>query len=179
MGFAGGLATNGTSGSGGGQTVTQFPFPMTVDPAAAQVSGGTTVPTGSFLATYQRVTVGSAAITKIKFVVTVQSGNMAVALFRDSGGNAPGALVVASGSFAVPVAGIGSFTVASQTVNPGDWFALVADNTTAKFAAAAIGGGAINNPTWREVAQNLASLTFASNPGGLVSDSRVFAIWGE
>lgn len=127
-------------------------------------------------ATACRVDAGSATISGIGLAVRVTGGNLAVAVFRDNGSNAPGALVAQSGSKPTPAAGNQIIPLGSQVrVSAGDWIALVADSTTPTFSAVEVG---IGGPLWLACSFPVTSLTFVSNPSGIAVDFREFALWG-
>lgn len=114
-----------------------FGAPFTVHPSQC----GTDVALGGVRrVNYWRVYNGG-SISKMRFRDGVASGNMNIGVYRSSGtGSAavPGTLLTSTGSIAVPTAGTNEVALgATVTVNPGDWFAIVADNTTATFRATA------------------------------------------
>ncbi len=81
--------------------------------------------------------VGSGAITKLGIHVGVQSGNICVAVYANSGVGRdakPAARKATSGSVACPATGYAEVALlASVAVEHGDWFFLAPDNTTATF----------------------------------------------
>jgi len=85
---------------------------------------------------YFRVLEGG-AITKIRVGIAVSSGNIAVAVYANTGtgpGAIPGVRTGTSGSIACPAAGPQDVSLGgSVVVNAGDWLAIGADNTTATF----------------------------------------------
>jgi hypothetical protein len=103
-----------------------------------------------FVVTSSNVTVGVANVTryfraveggtisKLRLTVGTASGNIAVAVYRNSGSgltSVPGTRAATSGSVACPSAGVQDVSLGgSVTVNAGDWLAIGADNTTATFA---------------------------------------------
>ena len=97
---------------------------------------GTTAALGAIR--FQRV-FGQGLITKIRIGVGVQSGNIDVGVYAGASSQGitnavPGALKGHSGSVACPASGFADVSLlASTQVNPGDWFALTADNGTATF----------------------------------------------
>ncbi len=84
--------------------------------------------------------IGGGTISKLGIRVAVSSGNISLAVYRSNGaGRATGtvARVATTGAVACPAAGYAEVSLGgSVTVNPGDWFAISADNTTALFSAA-------------------------------------------
>lgn len=116
--------------------------PMTIDP---RTSGTTLSALGAAnRAMVGRVTSGG-TITGITVEVGVASGNISVAVYRNSGSGAaarPGARVATSGAVACPAAGVQTVPLGGAvTVQPGDWFALSADNVTATFRRLLSGAG--------------------------------------
>ena len=102
----------------------------TVDP---RIYSSTTV-LGSGVSAFSRIT-GSGAITKVGIIVGVQSGNIDIGVYSNSGvgRNAnPNIKRASTGSIACPAAGY-QVVALSVVVQPGDWFAIVADNGTAAF----------------------------------------------
>jgi hypothetical protein len=95
-------------------------------------------------AVYLRVR-GRGLISKIGLHVGVASGNIAVAVYSNNGDPGrsarPTTRKATSGSVACPAAGYAEVSLgASVYVDDGDWFVLVADNTTASFYRAGAGG---------------------------------------
>lgn len=76
-------------------------------------------------------------ITKVAIIVQIQSGNISVGVYRNSGSGAsavPAARVATSGAVACPATGYQEVSLSgSIAVNKGDWLALSVDNTTAAF----------------------------------------------
>lgn len=98
-------------------------------------------PTGAWdtanRAYFRRLYGGKAGATAVRISVGTSSGNISVAVYRNTGtGTAarPGTLLAASG--AVPCPSIGGANVslgATIDVLPGDWVGMTCDNTTAQF----------------------------------------------
>ena len=87
-------------------------------------------------ASYARVLVGG-SISNIGFHVSVSSGNVSVAVYRNSGSGrsaVPGTRLATSGAVACPGTGFQTISLGSTVaVQRGDWIALSCDNTTAAF----------------------------------------------
>lgn len=87
-------------------------------------------------AAYFRVRDGG-NISKIRLRIGTSSGNIAVAVYRNSGSGSaatPGARAATSGVVACPAAGSAEVALtASVDVNPGDWLCIWVDNTTVTF----------------------------------------------
>ena len=85
---------------------------------------------------YNRVVEGG-VISKIRIYVSVSSGNVAVAVYANSGtgiSSVPGGRLGTSGSVACPATGFADVSLGGNvTVSPGDWLALSADGNTATF----------------------------------------------
>lgn len=99
--------------------------------------GGVTVWPGANRGLYVR-TINGGTITKIGLEVGVQSGNISVAVYRNSGSGRSavpsGAPAITSGAVACPASGYAEVSLGgSVVVNPGDWLFLSCDNTTASF----------------------------------------------
>lgn len=82
--------------------------------------------------------VGAETISKIGLEVGTSSGNICVAAYRNAGSGrsaAPtGGRLATSGSVACPASGYAEVSLGSSiSLEPGDWLALAADNTTATF----------------------------------------------
>lgn len=94
--------------------------------------------------TYAARVFGSGTITKIRIIVGVQSGNICINVFGNTGSGAsaqPGTLKGTTGSIACPASGAADVSLTgSVTVADGDWFAITADNNTATFSVAGSGG---------------------------------------
>jgi hypothetical protein len=86
---------------------------------------------------FARVVEGG-TISKIRAHVGAQSGNIAVAAYKNTGTGlaaAPGTLIASSGSTACPAVGSADVSLGgSFAVSAGDWLAVAADNTTVTFA---------------------------------------------
>lgn len=128
---------------------------------------------------YFRVVAGG-TISSIRLTVGTASGNICVAVYRNTGSGlaaVPGTRAISSGSIACPVAGVQTVSLGgSIAVNPGDWFALGADNVTATFAGfAGIGGNSSLGPLASSQAVFPAPATAAPNNGDTFS---VFALIG-
>lgn len=106
----------------------------------------TVTPRGTFSAltgsrTYwARITRGSAqAVTRIGVQVGVSSGNISVAVYRNTGvgrNAVPGLRAATSGTVTCPASGYAEILVTpSVSVSEGDWLALSVDNSTATFLA--------------------------------------------
>jgi hypothetical protein len=133
---------------------------------------------------YYRVAEGG-NISAIRLRVGTQSGNICVGVYRASGSGlsaVPGARAATSGSVACPATGDADVSLtASVVVNPGDFLAIQADNTTATFARA--GGGVASGATslmaglaYREAA---AGLPLPAAAGSVeASDLRFFVLVG-
>jgi hypothetical protein len=110
-----------------------FGLIYTVDPAlCTTLSGITTANRG----VYGRV-VGSGSVSKIGLEIGASSGNICVAVYRNTGTgrtSAPGTRLATSGSVACPSTGFAEVALgATVDVQQGDWFYIGADNTTATF----------------------------------------------
>lgn len=95
-------------------------------------------------ARYSKV-ISSGVITKVGLHVGTASGNISVAVYRNSGAGRlarpTGSPVATSGAVACPAAGYAEVPLgATVTVADGDWLALSCDNVTATFMAS--GGSA-------------------------------------
>lgn len=85
---------------------------------------------------------GTATITKLGIYVGTSSGNICVAVLRGANGiSGPTSRIATSGSVACPAIGYAEVSLGgSVAIDPlTDWFAISADNTTAKF-------GRVGNP---------------------------------
>jgi hypothetical protein len=117
-------------------------WPMTVDIGQIK-SGDNAGMNGANGAVYQRVTQGG-RIIKIGLHVITSSGNISVGVFRNGNGLGrsarPGAMAGTSGAIACPSAGYTEIALTTPVeVMPGDWLAISADNTTAKFYSVGTG----------------------------------------
>jgi hypothetical protein len=112
-----------------------FGFPFTVDPGAIRGTDSLPLPAANN-SVYQRVREGG-TITKVGMQVAVSSGNISVAVYRNSGtarSAVPGTRLATTGAIACPSAGYAEVTLdASATLYAGDWISLSADNGTATF----------------------------------------------
>lgn len=115
-------------------TVTGFGFPYTVDPGIVRSSDNLGMAANN--AVYMRVAEGG-TISKVGLSVAVQSGNISVAAYSNTGigrSSNPGTLLASSGAVACPAAGYQEISLgASVTLAPGDWLAISADNATVRF----------------------------------------------
>lgn len=106
-------------------------------------------------ARYIRV-IGSGTITKIAMDVSVQSGNICVAVYRRTGSGLsakPGARVATSGSVACPAVGYAEVSLGgSIALYDGDYLAMSVDNTTASFRGlsgpSGVSGGMASGYSW-------------------------------
>lgn len=94
--------------------------------------------------------IGGGTITKIGLEVGTASGNISVAVYRNSGSGRSavpsGSVVLSSGAVACPATGYQEVSLGgSVVVNPGDWLCLTCDNTTATFARATCTATAIQS----------------------------------
>lgn len=105
-----------------------------VDPILAS---GLSNNNGSNSITYYRIPQGAGTISKIALEIGTSSGNIAVAVYDNSGvGRAalPLNRIASSGIVACPASGFAEVALdAPVFVKPGDWLAIWADNTTATF----------------------------------------------
>jgi hypothetical protein len=86
---------------------------------------------------------GSGPISKIATMVSVQSGNISVAVLRGLPGvNPPTTRLATSGTVACPAAGYAEISLGATVVvdERTDWFAISCDNTTATFVRSGIAG---------------------------------------
>jgi hypothetical protein len=156
---------------------TQGATPVLAKPTTMNIGsiGSVTLALAASAVKYCRVTSGSGPISNIGALFSVSSGNVAVAVYRDNGSDAPGALVAQSGSTACPAVGVGLVPLGSTvTVNPGDWIAYVQDNATAAIRS----GAGQSMPTWLCRFGTVTGLTFVSNPS-TSGTSTLPALWGE
>ena len=122
--------------------------------ASTLAAGGTSGPPGSNNALFGRVILGVAlSATHIGINITASSGNICVAVYRNTGSNitsVPGSRVSTSGSVACPAVGYTAVTISPAVyVGPGDWLAFAADNATAAIGVTytqRAGGGATTSP---------------------------------
>lgn len=137
--YSGTLTDNGTKTrihQGDGTTE----YPKTADPRALSA----TQTLNADQAVYMRAR-GRGLISKIGIHVGTASGNIAVAVYRNNGSNGtaarPDVRTATSGSVACPAAGYAEVSLGGSVyVEDGDWFAIVADNTTASFYRFGAGG---------------------------------------
>jgi hypothetical protein len=96
---------------------------------------GATVWGGVNEARYARA-VGRGTISALRIRVTTQSGNISLGVYAPSGSglNAkPGARKVTTGAIACPAAADQDIAITPTLVEPGDFFGMSCDNTTAAF----------------------------------------------
>lgn len=74
----------------------------------------------------------SLTITKLRVFIASTSGNLDVGVYVDSNG-LPGAKKITKGGIASPGNGAQDITIAATLVEPGNWLAISADNTTITF----------------------------------------------
>lgn len=114
-----------------------FGYPFTIDPGTIRGTDNQAVAAANG-AVYLRCRDGG-PISKIGLEVVVQSGNISLAAFQNSGvgrSAVPGDRLATSGAVACPAAGYQEIALdAAIRMEPGDWLALSADNTTATFRA--------------------------------------------
>ncbi len=81
--------------------------------------------------------VGGGTISSLIIFVGNSSGSISAGVYANSGSgrsSVPGARKATTGAIACPTSGTATLSLGgSVTVNPGDWFALSCDNTTATF----------------------------------------------
>lgn len=169
--------------AGGGSTSDPlgFGFPMT---AATLIGGGVD---GSTVfanrAWYARV-IGGGTISAIGLHVATSSGNICVGVYSPSGtGRAalPGTQKATSGSVACPSSGFATVALTSSiALDPGDFLALVADNTTATFRQARVtGGGSSNLYAGINYLSTGAEMPLPATAGAMTAAAdRVFALVG-
>lgn len=123
---------SGTSGAdplGWGMALSDTPSPLVAPSARAWDTANR--------AYYKRLINGKTGGTGVRLVVITQSGNISVAVYRNTGAGiaaAPGTLLAASGAVACPAPGAATVALgATIDVLPGDWVAMSCDNTTASF----------------------------------------------
>lgn len=91
---------------------------------------------GTSSARYTRFLTGGLC-SKIGLQIGTQSGNISVAVYRNSGVGTlavPGARVATTGAVACPASGYQELSLgATVRIYPGDWLAISADNATATF----------------------------------------------
>lgn len=89
---------------------------------------------------FARIINGKRGCTKLVIVVGTSSGNIALAVYGNTGSgrtSAPGTLKRSVASMACPASGKAEITIASTDIELGDWVGIAADNTTATFLRAA------------------------------------------
>jgi hypothetical protein len=122
-----------------------FGFPATLDVGAIRSGDFIALPAAN-TAIYARCRDGG-TISKVAVNTSVQSGNISVAAYSNTGSGrsaAPGTRLATSGAVACP-AGYSEVSLGSTiTMQPGDWLCLTADNATATFRTL-LAAGADNN----------------------------------
>lgn len=131
---------------------------------------------------YYMRSLGGGTITALDLEVVASSGNIALAVYSQSGNGrsaVPGAQKATTGSIACPPIGYATAALpAALKVNAGDFLALACDNTTATFMrsgvsatpGSAIGGGFV----YRQA----NAFPPPANPSNLVGDRQCFAVAG-
>ena len=145
-----------------GQTDVQDPLGIGFNCTCGQVTQVTTtaLAAANFFYYVQLVS-GGYASTNFYVDISVQSGNMCVAIYTNTGGTpgAPGARLWTSGSISTPGAGLQAVSMgATYTPNKGDWLAVAFDNTTATLLGVATGRSTIIFPDYVYY-QNVGSLS--------------------
>lgn len=119
-------------------------FVVTNDPMAA--GNAQTIGNAAGRTIYVRCRT-SGIITKIGYLVGVQSGNISVAAYANSGSgrtSVPGVRLATSGAVACPAAGYQETALPNAVrVDAGDWLAISCDNNTATFQAV-LNAGIVN-----------------------------------
>lgn len=148
-------------------------------PYAVQVTALITIGTANS-SWYYRVFDG-APISKIRVQIGTSSGNISVATYSNSGAGLsaiPGTRLATSGSVASPGTGIQDVSLgATVTVNPGDWLAIAADNTTATFSGITGVGGStlLSGMTYNQ----LTAFPCPSTPTSLIAgNNRLIGLVG-
>lgn len=123
---------------------------------------------------YVRVQLGRCLASKVGLLVGTQSGNIQVAVYRNSGSGrnaVPNNRVAVSSVVACPAAGYAEVPLdVAVDVVPGDWLALAVDNGTATFGGEPGGMSVLRNPfTVREAVYPCPTTATA---GSLVSYHR-------
>lgn len=129
-----------------GANFSGFPYPANTDVR------NTTAVSGNMAANqclYYRV-LGNGDINTLRFVVSVASGNVGLAVYNTSGSGVtavPSARLATSGAIACPAAGNADTTLgATVTIETAHhWFALSANNATATFRRAGAIRGTMGN----------------------------------
>jgi hypothetical protein len=152
-----------------------FGIPRTLSVGFAN-SGGTITADNTW---YIRMVEGG-SFSKIVIYVQATSGNIAVAVYRNSGSGAastPAARVGTSGSVPCPSVGIAEISLgATVSMLVGDWMALGADNVTATFTRYT---GALSVGTINGIVGTNATYPPADPAGALAySNFNVFAMSG-
>lgn len=110
-------------------------FPYNVHPLLTQSNGTQDVVAADRALFYRVLEPGT--ISKIAIQVHTSSGNICVGVYANSGSgrsSQPGTRKATSGAVACPSAGHAEVSLGGSVgVEAGDWFAISADNTTAKF----------------------------------------------
>jgi hypothetical protein len=152
-----------------------FGICRTVVPQTA--TGGVTIGTANTTRFYRVIEGGT--ISKIRINVVVQSGNIAVAVYSNSGSGlaaTPGTRLATSGSVACPAAGINDVSLGSTvTVAIGDWLAIGADNTTATFYGS--NGGGDGNLSAGQIGTH-AAFPPATSPSLTYQNNRLISLIG-
>jgi hypothetical protein len=101
---------------------------------------------GANEARYARA-IGRGTISRLRIHVTVQSGNISLAVYSPAGtglGAIPGVRKATTGAIACPGTGAQDIAIGPVLVEPGDFLAMSCDNTTASFlSAGAFGASAL------------------------------------
>ena len=149
-----------------------YGFTYTVDPGLVR-SADSLAMAGASQGIYLRVPFG-ASITKIGLSVAVQSGNISVAAYSNTGtGRAatPGTRLQTSGAVACPAVGYAEIALGGTAVlNPGDWLGISADNITAKFQSLLAATVPSNLGLGRQCAQTGAH-PLPATPSGLTAQT--------
>lgn len=110
-------------------------FPATVDPGIVRSTDNMSLPAAN-AAIFSRVR-DAGPVSKIGYRVLTQSGNLSLAVYRNTGRGRearPGTRLATTGAFVCPVPGYYEQPLGSSLwVHAGDWLAITADNTTATF----------------------------------------------
>ncbi len=121
--------------AGGATAVAPSWVPIPVFDLAGNAAPGTGTMESTVAIVRQPITAN-----RIVFHVAVSSGNIDVGIYDDDGlggagqPNAPGTLLVSSGSVACPAEGAASVTIAGTALTPGRyWVGICPDNNTAQF----------------------------------------------
>jgi hypothetical protein len=128
--------------------------------------------------TYYYKVVSGGVVGKVGLNVGVQSGDISVAVYANTGAgrtSAPGTQLATSGAVSCPAAGYAEVALdTTVTVARGDWLAISADNATVTFTGTTIAASAIRDgQAWRTPAHP------APSPAGTLSTSaRHYALIG-